>query len=115
MCYVTNSWGCFHYFDMIGLIQSLEEETRVNTYLMKDKLPNEIQLKKKSVNQLQRVVSEPAMGQSDLDAISKKVENILVNSYVGVLCYALVIIIYGFHYSHDCKLVVRLTLHNIFG
>ena len=62
-----------YYVSNTGLVQNLEEETRVNTYLVKDKLPNEIASKKKSVNELQRVVSEPAMGQSDLDAITQKV------------------------------------------
>jgi len=59
-----------------GLLQTLEEETRANTYLVKEQIPNEIAAKKKGVNELQRVVSEPAMGQSDLDVITQKVSNI---------------------------------------
>ena len=56
-----------------GLLQNLEEETRINTYLVKEKVPNEIADKKRAIQELQKVVLEPAMGQSDLDAILLKV------------------------------------------
>ncbi len=56
-----------------GLIQKLEEENRVNTFMLKDKLPKDLSTLKKSCADLQRVVAEPAMGQSDLDEINKKV------------------------------------------
>ena len=56
-----------------GLVQSLEEETRSNTYIVKDSMPKEIEMKRKTVQELQKIVSEPAMGQSDLEAINQKV------------------------------------------
>ncbi len=56
-----------------GLIQKLEEENRVNSFMLKEKLPKEISARKKACSDLQRVVAEPAMGQSDLDDINKKV------------------------------------------
>ena len=55
-----------------GLLMKLEEETRTNQYMVKEKLPKEIALKRKAVADLSRVVSEPAMGQADLDAINQK-------------------------------------------
>lgn len=61
-------------FQMIALLQRLEEENKTNTYLVKDKLPKEISVLKKTVNDLQRVVSEPAMGQSDLENINRGIK-----------------------------------------
>ena len=42
-------------------------------YMTTEQLPKEIASKKKMAQDLQRVVAEPAMGQSDLDAINAKV------------------------------------------
>ena len=41
--------------------------------MVKEKVPKEINFQKVNVMELQRVVSEPAMGQSDLDMINQKV------------------------------------------
>ena len=40
---------------------------------MKERLPKDIDARKKAVHDLQRVVAEPAMGQSDLDVLQNKV------------------------------------------
>ena len=53
-------------------MKRLEEESKVNTYLCNEKLPKEIEGKRKIVNDYQRVVDEPAMGQSDLDELNKQ-------------------------------------------
>lgn len=45
-------------------------------YMVKDKLPNEVGTLKKSVQQLTKIVAEPAMGQSDLDVITQKVSQV---------------------------------------
>ena len=62
--------------------------------MLKDKLPKEITTRKKACSDLQRVVAEPAMGQSDLDEINKKVCYIhialtLTNKYQLILVYFL--------------------------
>ena len=61
------------FFFPSGLLQRLEEETRANSYIVKERLPKDIEARKKTVHDLQRVVAEPAMGQSDLDELQNKV------------------------------------------
>ncbi len=61
-----------------GLIKKLEEENKVNAYLCQDKLPKEIEAKRKACQDLERVVNEPAMGQSDLDEINSQVSGVSI-------------------------------------
>lgn len=56
-----------------GLMKRLDEEIKFNTYMVSDKLPKELESKKKTVHFLQKVVVEPAMGQSDLSELEAKV------------------------------------------
>jgi intraflagellar transport protein 81 len=51
----------------------LEEETNVNTYIVKQKLPKEIDTRDKEVEILHLILSEPAMSREDLDALNSKV------------------------------------------
>jgi intraflagellar transport protein 81 len=51
----------------------LEEETNVNTYIVKQKLPKEIDARHKEVEILHLILSEPAMSREDLDALNSKV------------------------------------------
>ncbi|KAK2156371.1 hypothetical protein LSH36_215g03007 [Paralvinella palmiformis] len=66
-----------------GLFKRLEEELKVNEYMVKEKFPKEIEMRKKAVTELQRIVAEPAMGQADLGEIKNKIDKI--NSEVNQL------------------------------
>lgn len=58
------------------LIKRLEEENKVNAYLCQEKLPKELEGKKKHAQDLQKVVDEPAMGQADLDELNKRIKQL---------------------------------------
>lgn len=61
-------WSLFE-----GLIQNLEEEAKMNKYMVGDVHPKEIAAAKKVIQNIQKIVMEPALGQSDLDAIHQEV------------------------------------------
>uniref|UniRef100_A0A8D0L8M6 Uncharacterized protein n=1 Tax=Sphenodon punctatus TaxID=8508 RepID=A0A8D0L8M6_SPHPU len=50
-----------------SLMKRLEEEIKFSSYLVSEKCPKELESKKQSLYFLQKVVAEPAMGQSDLN------------------------------------------------
>lgn len=54
-------------------MKKLEEEINFNSYLATEKIPRELESKKKSVYFLQKTVAEPAMSQSDLNVLEVKV------------------------------------------
>ena len=53
-----------------SLLQKMEEETRVNRYIVTQKLPKEMSSKKKIVESLMRVTNLPALGQNDITDVS---------------------------------------------
>lgn len=55
------------------MIERLEEETRANGYIVKEQLPKDIASHRKMIQDLQKVVAVPAMGQSDLDDLNNQV------------------------------------------
>lgn len=57
------------------MLQRLEEETHTNKYIVTEKLPKEMAQQKKILLNLQKVVAEPAMGQSDLDKLHEQVQH----------------------------------------
>lgn len=61
------------FFIFLGLLQRLEEETSVNTYIARQKLPREIEAREQEVAIMSAVLAEPAMGRSDLDDLNSKV------------------------------------------
>jgi len=59
-----------------GLIKRLEEDNKVNSYITQDKLPKEVEARKKYYSTLQKVSDEHAMGQSELDVLNKKIKDL---------------------------------------
>ncbi|XP_029475985.1 intraflagellar transport protein 81 homolog isoform X1 [Rhinatrema bivittatum] len=57
-----------------SLMKRQEEEIKFNSYIASEKLPKELESKKKAINFLQKVVAEPAMGQSDLTELEDKIQ-----------------------------------------
>lgn len=59
-----------------SLLKRLEEEIKFNSYMVTEKFPKELENKKKELHFLQKVVSEPAMGHSDLLELESKINEI---------------------------------------
>ncbi|XP_012518868.1 PREDICTED: intraflagellar transport protein 81 homolog [Propithecus coquereli] len=59
-----------------SLMKRLEEEVKFNSYMVTEKFPKELENKKKELHFLQKVVSEPAMGHSDLLELESKINEI---------------------------------------
>ncbi|XP_033076541.1 intraflagellar transport protein 81 homolog isoform X2 [Trachypithecus francoisi] len=59
-----------------SLMKRLEEEIKFNLYMVTEKFPKELENKKKELHILQKVVSEPAMGHSDLLELESKINEI---------------------------------------
>nr|XP_020138547.1 intraflagellar transport protein 81 homolog isoform X5 [Microcebus murinus] len=57
-------------------MKRLEEEIKFNSYMVTEKFPKELENKKKELHFLQKVVSEPAMGHSDLLELESKINEI---------------------------------------
>uniref|UniRef100_H3BA04 Intraflagellar transport protein 81 homolog n=1 Tax=Latimeria chalumnae TaxID=7897 RepID=H3BA04_LATCH len=66
-----------------SLMKRLEEEIKFNSYMVTDKLPKELESKKKGVQYLQKVVMEPAMGQPELNELEDKIRE--VNAQINQL------------------------------
>nr|XP_012324834.2 intraflagellar transport protein 81 homolog [Aotus nancymaae] len=62
--------------NQVCLMKRLEEEIKFNLYMVTEKFPKEIENKKKELHFLQKVVSEPAMGHSDLLELESKINEI---------------------------------------
>ncbi|NWR75524.1 IFT81 protein, partial [Centropus unirufus] len=58
------------------LMKKLEEEINFNSYLVTEKIPRELESKKNAVYFLQKVLAEPAMGQSDLSVLETKINEV---------------------------------------
>ena len=68
LCVVLLISPCF-----TALIQRLEEDVNVHNYLATEKLPKELDVKKKQVANLEKVANVPALTAQDLEKIKKKV------------------------------------------
>lgn len=56
-------------------MKRLEEEIKINSYMVSEKLPKELEGMRYTVQYLQKVASEPAMGRADLQEMEDKVRN----------------------------------------
>lgn len=54
-------------------MKRLEEDIKFNSYMVSEKLPRELENMRKVVQYLQKVASEPAMGQAELRELEEKV------------------------------------------
>ncbi|XP_060928003.1 intraflagellar transport protein 81 homolog isoform X2 [Limanda limanda] len=59
-----------------SLMKRLEEEIKINSYMVSEKLPKELERMRVSVQYLQKVASEPAMGQADLQELEDKIKEV---------------------------------------
>ncbi|XP_058640644.1 intraflagellar transport protein 81 homolog isoform X2 [Onychostoma macrolepis] len=56
-----------------SLMKRLEEDIKFNSYMVSEKLPRELENMRKVVQYLQKVASEPAMGQAELRELEDKI------------------------------------------
>ncbi|XP_046676776.1 intraflagellar transport protein 81 homolog [Homalodisca vitripennis] len=57
-----------------GLLQRLEEETKMTSYIVTQKLPREIEQRQKEVDILSMVATEPTLTRSNLDLLQAKIQ-----------------------------------------
>ncbi|KAK5871699.1 hypothetical protein PBY51_004562 [Eleginops maclovinus] len=57
-----------------SLMKRLEEEIKINSYMVSEKLPKELEAMRRSVQYLQKISAEPAMGQADLQELEDKIK-----------------------------------------
>uniref|UniRef100_A0A667XY96 Intraflagellar transport protein 81 homolog n=1 Tax=Myripristis murdjan TaxID=586833 RepID=A0A667XY96_9TELE len=66
-----------------SLMKRLEEEIKINSYMVSEKLPKELESRIRTDQYLQKVVSEPAMGQAELQELDDKIKE--VNAQINQL------------------------------
>ncbi|XP_019949145.1 intraflagellar transport protein 81 homolog [Paralichthys olivaceus] len=59
-----------------SLMKRLEEEIKINSYMVSEKLPKELERMRHTVQYLQKVATEPAMGQADLQNLEDKIKEV---------------------------------------
>ncbi|KAM4617060.1 intraflagellar transport protein 81 homolog [Polymixia lowei] len=69
--------------DPENLMKRLEEEIKINSYMVSEKLPKELESKRRVVQYLQKVASEPSMGQAELQELEDKIKE--VNAQINQL------------------------------
>uniref|UniRef100_A0A8C6VYF9 Intraflagellar transport protein 81 homolog n=1 Tax=Nothobranchius furzeri TaxID=105023 RepID=A0A8C6VYF9_NOTFU len=66
-----------------SLMKRLEEEIQINSYMVSEKLPKELEGMRRTVQYLQKVASEPAMDQADIQELEDKIKE--VNTQINQL------------------------------
>lgn len=56
-------------------MKKLEEENKVNGYMVSEKLPKELEAMRRRVQYLQKMTAEPAMAQADVQELEEKVRS----------------------------------------
>ncbi|XP_070820480.1 intraflagellar transport protein 81 homolog [Chaetodon trifascialis] len=59
-----------------SLMKRLEEEIKINSYMVSEKLPKELEGMRRTVQYLQKIASEPAMGQADVQELEDKIKEV---------------------------------------
>uniref|UniRef100_A0A3Q3X3K2 Intraflagellar transport protein 81 homolog n=1 Tax=Mola mola TaxID=94237 RepID=A0A3Q3X3K2_MOLML len=59
-----------------SLMNRLEEEIKINSYMVSEKLPKELEGMRRTVQFLQKIAAEPAMGQADLQELEDKIKEV---------------------------------------
>ncbi|KAE8291649.1 Intraflagellar transport protein 81-like protein [Larimichthys crocea] len=59
-----------------SLMKRLEEEIKINSYMVSEKLPKELEGMRRTVQYLHKIASEPAMGQADLQELEDKIKEV---------------------------------------
>lgn len=54
-------------------MKKLEEDNKINSYMVSEKLPKELEAMRRRVQYLQEITAEPAMGQADVQELEEKV------------------------------------------
>lgn len=54
-------------------MKKLEEENKINSYMVSEKLPKELEAMRRRVQYLQTMAAEPAVGQADVQELEEKV------------------------------------------
>ncbi|XP_078106521.1 LOW QUALITY PROTEIN: intraflagellar transport protein 81 homolog [Sander vitreus] len=62
--------------DPESLMKRLEEEIKINSYMVSEKLPKELEGMRRTVQYLQKIASEPAMGQTDLQELEDQIKEV---------------------------------------
>lgn len=60
-------------------MKKLEEENKINSYMVSEKLPKELEAMRRRVQYLQKMAAEPAMGQADVQELEDKVTAAFAN------------------------------------
>jgi intraflagellar transport protein 81 len=64
-----------------AIIQKMEEENKVNSYMVNQKYPKELNMYKQKLKDYESILSKSAVTQSDLNDIKTKVCAFRFNSY----------------------------------